>query len=475
MKSMLLDCSRFIGQHDSMHIRDAIFAACDKWGIQAKIHAIVTDNAANMKLAVSRLGWQHLPCMAHTINLVVKDAIKQQTEEIRTKAKAIVEYFHRSTSGSDLFKSQQMAFFRQQRALERQQQQSSEMSIAETEDEEENAAATTPSAAIEFEDSEFEADQATEHGITTYKLINDVETRWNSTLHMYERLCKLRNPLVATLAVLKDKKIALPNLEADDFQILKEACDILRPFEAVTKELSKEKQKNKETEQEEEGKGEITGSKALILLRQLMKMLKDTSRSTRLCYASIALAGNLLEGLVKRYPQVENHLLLAKATFLDPRFKKHGILEPGAKQSCRDAIQQDVAALARDEEDYGATTSTPETHAVDFNDMLWGQFDRQNAAHVQTPTNTATIEIRQYVEEPPLDRRMDPLDWWRSREVVYPRLAKLARKNLSLVPTSVPSERVFSSAGEVLSKKRNRLSNKNVQKLVVLHGNQSYF
>lgn len=258
--------------HDSMHIRDAIFASCEKWDIQSKVHAIVTDNAANMKLAVTKLGWQNFPCMAQTINLVVKHAIKQQAETIRTKAKAIVEYFHRSTSGSDLFKSQQKSFVLQQRALERQQQRSSELAAAISNSDDEEIATTTPSATeavpIEFDYSDFE-EHATEHGITTYKLINDVETRWNSTLHMFERICKLRYPLVATLAVLKDKRIVLPTLEAEDFQKMQEACDILRPFEAVTKELSKEKAKDKQEEEEDEAKerGEITGSKALILLR----------------------------------------------------------------------------------------------------------------------------------------------------------------------------------------------------------------
>lgn len=204
-----------------------------------------------------------------------------------------------------------------------------------------------------------------------------------------------------------------------------------------------------------------------------MKTLKDTTRNKRTQYATVELASNLLQGLATRYPQVENNLLLAKATFLDPRFKRNGIMDASAKQKCKDAIRTDVAAIAHEDE-YSAPPMTP--HANDFDDVLWGQFDRENAAaHVTTSSNSATIELRQYGEEPPLDRKKDPLDWWKAREVMYPRLAKLARKNLSLVPTSVPSERVFSSAGEILRKKRNRLSNDSVQKIVVLHGNQSYF
>lgn len=50
-------------------------------------------------------------------------------------------------------------------------------------------------------------------------------------------------------------------------------------------------------------------------------------------------------------------------------------------------------------------------------------------------------------------------------------LADLDKETLSLVATSVPSERVFSTAGQLLSERRNRLSNSNAQKLLFLNGN----
>lgn len=473
LKSMLLDCSRFVGSHTNTEIRDKILLICRKWGLQDKVHAIVTDNAANIKLAVKKLGWPHLPCLAHTLNLVVKDAIALQTEPIRVKTKAIVEYFHRSTTGADLFKSQQRSFFEQQQREEQQKKKrlaeanstfpSSGRPFNEEDGSDDDvvevAALVVDARHTQHDEAEAEdKDYETVQNITTYKLINDDDTRWNSTLQMYERVCKLRKPLVATLAVLKDKKMLLPSLDADDFVVLEEACKILKPFEKVTEELSSEKN--------------VSGPKVVVLLRRLMSSLRTAIANQNLCATSHTLAQQLLDGLKERYPKVEYELLLSKPAFLDPRFKKYGLSIKEASTHCKESLLTDMAKMAREElDDRGPASVVTET---DDEDSLWGQFDRQNRSHITTPMSSASIELRQYAEEMPIDRKSDPLEWWARREVVYPRLAKLARKNLSLVATSVPSERVFSAAGEVLSKKRNRLSNESVQKIVVLHGNIEY-
>jgi len=65
----------------------------------------------------------------------------------------------------------------------------------------------------------------------------------------------------------------------------------------------------------------------------------------------------------------------------------------------------------------------------------------------------------------------DPLAWWRGRVNVYPRLSQLARRHLCMVATSVPSERVFSKSGQLISDRRSRLSPKNVKMVMFLNAN----
>lgn len=47
---------------------------------------------------VKLTGWVHVPCFAHTLNLIVQHGLKlEQIAEIRSKVKIIIEHFHRST------------------------------------------------------------------------------------------------------------------------------------------------------------------------------------------------------------------------------------------------------------------------------------------------------------------------------------------------------------------------------------------
>ena len=55
-----------------------------------------------------------------------------------------------------------------------------------------------------------------------------------------------------------------------------------------------------------------------------------------------------------------------------------------------------------------------------------------------------------------------------------PILAQVARAILCVPGSSVPSERVFSKAGELLNKRRSSLKNNHVDMLLFLNKNYSY-
>ena len=66
-------------QHTADNIAELLTKITDEWGITNKIHAVVTDNGANMVSAVRKTCWKHIPCFSHTLNLIVKDSIKADT------------------------------------------------------------------------------------------------------------------------------------------------------------------------------------------------------------------------------------------------------------------------------------------------------------------------------------------------------------------------------------------------------------
>ena len=49
---------------------------------------------------------------------------------------------------------------------------------------------------------------------------------------------------------------------------------------------------------------------------------------------------------------------------------------------------------------------------------------------------------------------------------------KLSKKFLCITATSVPSERLFSSAGNLIAEKRSRLMSDNIDKLIFLYENE---
>ena len=76
-------------------------------------------------------------------------------------------------------------------------------------------------------------------------------------------------------------------------------------------------------------------------------------------------------------------------------------------------------------------------------------------------------DMNRYISEPVHVR--DPLQWWKYYEPRFPTLAKLARKFLCVMGTSVPSERVFSVAGLTVTDKRSQISSEFVDKIIFLN------
>ena len=71
-----------------------------EWQVDGKVVCCVSDNAAKINKAMNIFKWTHHPCLAHTINLIVGDALKVMKPTV-DNVKSAVEYFHRSTVGAE--------------------------------------------------------------------------------------------------------------------------------------------------------------------------------------------------------------------------------------------------------------------------------------------------------------------------------------------------------------------------------------
>ena len=75
--------------------------------------------------------------------------------------------------------------------------------------------------------------------------------------------------------------------------------------------------------------------------------------------------------------------------------------------------------------------------------------------------------INNYLKEPTLSRKSDPLAYWKSNQDNLPHLTSLARQYLCAPPANVASERLFSAAANICTDLRNRLTPKKGGVLVV--------
>ena len=96
---------------------------------------------------------------------------------------------------------------------------------------------------------------------------------------------------------------------------------------------------------------------------------------------------------------------------------------------------------------------------------------RRETQQPKTPEEKMKVELDSYLSVGVLDSESNPLDWWNAEHHNYPLLWKLAKKYLCICASSAASERLFSSAGNVVTPKRSCLKPEKVNMLVFLAKN----
>lgn len=105
---------------------------------------------------------------------------------------------------------------------------------------------------------------------------------------------------------------------------------------------------------------------------------------------------------------------------------------------------------------------------------LWSQHHVM-VEKMNNSNNDGTSEIAHYLKCPLKKFEQNPLQLWDDIKGICPTLAKIAPKYLSIPATSVPSERLFSKAGQVLTQQRSRLKGKRLSKLLFLNSCDELF
>ena len=95
----------------------------------------------------------------------------------------------------------------------------------------------------------------------------------------------------------------------------------------------------------------------------------------------------------------------------------------------------------------------------------------------ESPTVVIEREVSMYLgsKKSPEDLNLSLLEWWKKHQYMFPRLSILAKKYLGIPDSSVPSERVFSLAGNLVNKKRSRMKPALVDSIIFLKMNMALY
>ncbi|XP_029289020.1 zinc finger BED domain-containing protein 4-like [Cottoperca gobio] len=153
-----------------------------------------------------------------------------------------------------------------------------------------------------------------------------------------------------------------------------------------------------------------------------------------------------------------NNGWLKMASALDPRFKDLKYLPRGERQE----VWTSLEALLH-KEPSRATPGPSEEPAKMKRSLLLLASDSDSDGEMG-PNRALSL----YKAEPSISMEECPLQWWSTHAGTHLQLSALARKYLATPATSVPCERLFSLAGNIVQKKSAALTSENVNKLVCL-------
>lgn len=215
------------------------------------------------------------------------------------------------------------------------------------------------------------------------------------------------------------------------------------------------------------------------LLRELTKFIDASEEGEVEAHFTIHEACKEGWEILNSYWQkVDNHSSQAIALILDPRCKLETFVHLAWNNTWILTARRNLERVYRTSyftqvnfAEILETTATEETDD-DFGDALFGP--SQPPAQLNPvvrgrhTASTTFPEIVQYLAEKAEDRKVDPVQWWKLNGHRFPTLARMAQDYLAVPASSVPSEQIFSQAGDIITKKRNRMLDTSCSSLLLI-------
>lgn len=398
------------GAHTSDQLASVIDKTLDEWELSCFV--CIHDTAANMNSALRKAKkvTYDYGCMAHILQLSIKDSFKNQGKinAMVQKVRDIITDARKSEKFSTLIRK-----FRDQILSEK----------------------------------------------TKRELQRDVQTRWNSTLLMLESFVDLHPAvdLAAKDLYSKDKVTAAKMFFSPaEMDLLRDVISVLKLLKVTTDTW--------------EGDQYVTSSTVYPVI---FKVVETMRHSFKFESEAENLKEDLISNIEERLSMKDNEFLAEMsipmiASFLDPRFKKLLFVPSFVRDGIKSTVLNELNKIT-DEKNI-TIQKTIETEPPKKKSRLELLFGEGTDAHELEEPSDEMLEYER-LKVSAIDT--NPLEWWREHEKMFPNLSKLARRYFGTCATSASSERLFSSYGLVYDQRRMSLTKETANAILFLHENDN--
>ncbi|KAM4808378.1 zinc finger BED domain-containing protein 4-like [Rhinophrynus dorsalis] len=267
----------------------------------------------------------------------------------------------------------------------------------------------------------------------------------------YSRLQDIQLELERALGLYASEYELPATLTPNQWSLMEKTLNILSPFEELTRQVS--------------------SSDVIPAVTVLLHML---SREMDEDHGVKTMKSTLLAAVRKRFSDTEENPLYCLATLLDPRYKDHFFNKPDTARQVRELFPVELQKMSVTPEEHEEPalkrphSEQPGTSLDSLFEEIAGEGSSSESSAAPT---AASIQLETYLGEIAVSRSEKPLKYWAVNKLRFPALAQMAQKYLSAPCSSVESERLFSSASNVLNESRNRLLAEHAEVLLFLKKN----
>ena len=198
-------------------------------------------------------------------------------------------------------------------------------------------------------------------------------------------------------------------------------------------------------------------------------------------FGVVGLKALLLEEVDSRFQDLLSNVHFKMATFVDPRYKTAYV---STDEVLDDIVSEILAIVAMDSPNAAASFASSTSISLACSSSTPVKKKRTTClsqrptvqANEENPVNLkdyVKAQVKNFADLACISLDADPYEWWSVNWKEYKYVARLTRKLFTVSLASVDSERLFSSAGEIIDEQRVCLNSSKAEMLIFLFPNFS--